>query len=614
MENYPATATILSTTKDTIPEETPSDVAKTDGAAETDKQALVPVPDPLESGPVKIEAASFKGVTPGQTTLAEVQKAWGAPKEIEKQDGMLMHLYAVDPFPRVEVSFLGEKVASVVIRFDNPFPADSVAKQLELTDVRPVIVSNSLGEILGQVYPERGVAFAFEPADAPGKASMKVTQIVLEPIDAEPFVLRAETILEKNCRLSMQDLEEALKLQPNNAKAHWLRGRILISMNKFDAAAKAAATAVQLEPTNSGYRATLARTLGQAGRIEEAIGEARKVVETSQRRPHVKARALCLLGDLYASGDKPDYKQAIRHHMEATAAAEALAANQHPAIRIAAKEVLLDAHLGAAHDIAWGDWKEKDKAVAAWLDRASLAAEDLITNEKASKQHRLHVSTRALAACVGLRGRLDPEVWAEQALATGDELIAATNDRSRQASLQWDLGMALYDALQIYQMRNDHETAIKCGEVAISYLDQGKKAVDSPEADYLLGRLNFRLGAIHAIRGKDHKTAVQWFDKALALLDKPLQQETIGDAGRHGETFVSMGVSYWQAGQRDKAVRVTEKGVAVMENAVAQGVLDAASLAVPYGNLASMHRQLGATEKAERFRQLANRKTGARIR
>jgi len=637
MPSYPPAATILSDPDDSAVDEgvadsklvnepsktpmpaeasPPAEVAKPDETGEPSdagEEPLVPVPDPLEAGPIEIEAASFNGVTPGQATLADVQKSWGAPKEMEKQNGVLMHLYAVEPFEHVEVSFIEDKVSSVVIRFENSFPANTVAQQLELTAIRPVFVSNALGEILGQVYPERGVSLAFEPADAPRKASMKVTQIVLEPIDAEPFVLRAETTLKKHTRLARLDLEQALKLQPNNAKAHWLLSRVLISMNKFETAATAAASAVRLQPSNSRYRVTLAQSLGQSGRIDEAIKEARQTAETCQKRPHVKAHALCLLGDLHASGAKPDYKQAIRFHMEAAAAAEALIENEHPAIRIAAKEVLVDANLGAAHDIAWGEWKEKDAAVTAWLEKASAAAEDLVANESASRRHRLHVATRALAACVGLQGKVDPEAWAEQALEAGDELIAATNDRERRAALQWDLGMALYDALQIYQMRNDQETAVKCGEVAIAYLEQGKAGVESPEADYLLGRLNFRLGAIHAIRGKDHATAVKWFDKALALLDKP-QDKLVGDMGRHGETFVSMGVSYWQAGQRDKAVTITEKGVAVMEDAVAQGILGESSLSVPYGNLASMHRQMGSPEKAQRFQELANRRTGETLR
>ncbi len=144
----------------------------------------MPVPDPLGSGPAKVEAASFKGVTPGVTTMEEVEKTWGAPKEISKRKNEVVQLYAVEPFERVEVSYFGARVASVVIRFDRAFPANTVAHQLELTNVRPVLVSNELGEILGQVYPERGVLFSFLPAKEAGKATMQVGQIILEPISA----------------------------------------------------------------------------------------------------------------------------------------------------------------------------------------------------------------------------------------------------------------------------------------------------------------------------------------------------------------------------------------------------------------------------------------------
>ena len=76
---------------------------------------------------------------------------------------------------------------------------------------------------------------------------------------------------------------------------------------------------------------------------------------------------------------------------------------------MAAKEVLVDAHLGAAHDIAWGEWKEKDKAVARWLERAVAVADDMVKNEGGSREVLFRVHARALAAYVGVRGGIDPE-------------------------------------------------------------------------------------------------------------------------------------------------------------------------------------------------------------
>jgi len=581
----------------------------------TEAKPLVPVPDPLgPAGPVQVEAASFKGVTPGVTTVEEVEKTWGAPKEISKQKNTVVQLYAVEPFDRVEVSYAGQRVASVVIRFDRAFPANAVAQQLELANVRPVLVSNELGEILGQVYPERGVLFAFEPSKEPGKATMRVSQIILEPISAEPFVLRAETNLESRYELALQDLDQAIKLRAGSARAHWLRGRVLVAMGEYEKAEVASGEAVRLEPDNGHYWVTRAQILGLLGRLAEATEGAQKAVETSQRRPHVKARALCLLGDLAASGPKPDYKKALQFHTQAVEGAGGLTADPHPAIRLAAKEVLVDAHLGAAHDIAWGNWKQKEAAVSRWLAQADAFAADLVEKEGRNPELRFRVSTRALAAYVGVRGKLDPGNWADAAIRTGKELIAATEDPVRKARLQWDLGMALYDALQTYQMRSDHDTALKYGEWAIEYLEQGEQEKQSPTTGYLLGRLYFRLGAIHAIRDDNHRAAITWFDKALPLLEKPLPNEAFADQGRHGETFVSMGVSYWEAGQREKAVEVTGRGLEFMEQAVKQGTLDEKALTVPYTNLASMHRQLGRKDKAQQFEEMAAKLQDGKLR
>jgi len=560
---------VASSTFHVLPPRQQSPVAASGATDTAAEEPLEPIPEATRAGPVEIEAASFKGVEPGITTLSEVGTTWGAPREMRKQDvNTLVHLYSVEPFERVEVSFFREKVTSVVIRFNRAFAANAVAQQLDLTAIRPVLISNDLGDILGQVYPERGVLFSFLPANEAGKATMQVGQIILEPISAEPFVLRAETVLETRPDLSRKDLEQALKLRPDNARAHWLLCRVLVAIGDPKKAEEAGTRAVQLEPGNARYRITRAQLLAQQGRLAEAVRETRQAIETSQKRPHVEARALCLMGDLVASGSRPDYKRAIQYHIEAVKSAGKLATSRHPAIRLAAKEVLINAHLGAAHDVAWGSWKEKDEAVTRWLAGAEAVAAELVKNESGSPEHQFRVNTRALAACVGVRGKLEPDKWTKGAIRTGEELIAQTEDPVRKAQFQWDLGMALYDALQVYQMRDDHETALRYGERAIEYLEAGNRHQGTPGSAYLLGRLYFRLGAIHAIRDDNHRAAITWFDKAVPLLNRPIPKEAHADLGRHGETFVSMGVSYWNSGQRNTAVQLTEIGVELMEQAV----------------------------------------------
>jgi tetratricopeptide (TPR) repeat protein len=581
---------------------------KTDGAkpsAESD--AFQPAPDSEDAGPAPLEAASFNGVTPGQSTLEDVEKAWGPPKEMFKQNEIMTQLFSIEPFDRIEVGYENDKVISLIVRFQKPFAANKIAKQLGMADVRPVLISNDMGEIIGQSFPERGVLFAFEPNEEKSKPSNRVSHIMLEPINAEPFILRAETNLDTRYDRSLQDLQVALELQPDNARANWLTARILAAMEQFEKAEAASFIAVQIEPTNVRFCITHAQILGQMGRLHDAILETQKAIDMSADQPHLQARALCLKGDLTASGPKPDYRKAISYHSQALKTADSVSADEHPAVRKAAKEVMVDAHLGSAHDIAWGDWKDKEKAVTMWLKRAAVIAEDLMNNEDGNAEQLFRVHTRALSALVGIRSGTDPKIWLEGAMRTGNNLITGTQDPIRKAQYQWDLGMAIYDAVQICQLRSNHALALKYGDVAVEYLEQGYAHKQTPTTAYLLGRLYFRMGAIHAIRDQDHAAAIAWFKRAVPLLDKPVPPEAQADLGRFGETFVSMGVSFWETGNRGQAIELTKKGISLMEEAAAQGTLDRSALAIPYSNLAAMHRQVGANEEAAKYSEMAGK-------
>jgi len=60
-------------------------------------------------------------------------------------------------------------------------------------------------------------------------------------------------------------------------------------------------------------------------------------------------------GDLIAMGPKPNYASAIKYHREAIQTATPLGSNPRVEVRRMAKRVMIDAHLGVANDIAWGN-------------------------------------------------------------------------------------------------------------------------------------------------------------------------------------------------------------------------------------------------------------------
>ena len=72
-----------------------------------------------------------------------------------------------------------------------------------------------------------------------------------------------------------------------------------------------------------------------------------------------------------------------------------------------------------------------------------------------------------------------------------------------------------------------------------------------------------------------------------------------------------MGVSYWESGNRDRGLELTETGVKLIEAAVDGQFVQRSVLEVPYSNLATMHRQLGQIDKAEKYLRLASERQGS---
>ncbi len=218
------------------------------------------------------------------------------------------------------------------------------------------------------------------------------------------------------------------------------------------------------------------------------------------------------------------------------------------------------------------------------------------------------MAVRALAACVGLRDQVDPTPWVDKTLETTRRLLDEAGDSRRKRQLQWEAGTALYDAVQIYQMRGEHETALRCGGQAVEYLEAAAESHTNDASEtYLLGRLYFRLGAIHAVGKQDHAAAVTWFEKGIPLFEETVPQLGEAEFGRLGETYVSMGVSYWEEGQKDRAVRLTKRGAELMHQAVIVGALAEPSLEIPYSNLATMAQHLGQNDQARQYLEEARR-------
>ncbi len=424
-------------------------------------------------------------------------------------------------------------------------------------------------------------------------------------IEASHFLLRAEARFDRQDSEALADIGRALQQQPNSPQALALKARLLWRVGRRGEASAAIADAIQADSQNPEYLLFHARLLDEAGDYERALAETRHALSLSNASAVSRARGLVQLGELTAAGPEPDYRQPIESYQQAIKLAESALGDSRASVRRKAAEALVDAHLGIAYAIAWGRWKMKAMAVEKWLERAEVVAQESLPSKQLDAHGELRICQTALAACVGAQGLIDPAPWAERAMKAGQQQMAQTRDPLCRQRLNWQVGLTLHDALQTFQARQEFEPALKYGMAAAQCLDQAAPGRQFTAADaYMLGRLYYRLGSLHAMRLDQHQTAVAWYDKALPLLER--QPDPEANLSQHGETLVTAAISYWNENQRDKAVALTSRGIKLLERAAARGEIGKRSLSVPYANLAAMHEQLGDRVQAASYAEQAS--------
>jgi tetratricopeptide (TPR) repeat protein len=556
--------------------------------------------------PVRLAPLAFHGITPAISTISELDNRWGPPSQDRSRQGNGRRHYKIEPHKNVEVAIEQGKVTSVVVYLTTPLDIEKSRTRFAPGGLNPVEITDESGEPLGLAYPERGVTFSY------ANGSREVARVLFESIDEESFLLRAQTNWRTQPRQSLADAQFVLSRKPDHAAAHWCAAQINYEAGQLGDASKAIEKALKVQPANAEFLLTKCRILAESGDYTTARQICQSVLDSESGgaagSPETRAKALCLMGDLLAAGPGRDYKRALDYHLAAIQSANQHRESRRPSLRRAAKLVLVEANLGAGNDIAWGYWQQKERIVPKWLSAADTVADDLIRNEGADPAVHLLVVRKSLAASAGTQGKVDPVDWTKDAIRTARELAKATDDAWRRQRLEWELGLALYDALQADQARGYHEHALSNSALVVKYLEAAAThRQQTPHEVYLLGRLYFRVGVLHAIEKQDHMTAVAWFDKSRPLLERPLPAAAASDVGWVGESFVSMGISYWQVGRKEDGVRMTEHGLALVEQGIKDKVIGEHALTAPYTNLAFMHRELGDETKASGFIEMAGR-------
>jgi tetratricopeptide (TPR) repeat protein len=382
---------------------------------------------------------------------------------------------------------------------------------------------------------------------------------------------------------------------------------VLAQIGRHAEALVEAEKADRLAPNTAEYRLQKSRTLATAGRGEEAIEIAKQVVADTEVPTHVKAEAELVLGQLFAQSPSPDFSASNEHFQQAISLASALTQDKRFKIRRAAKLVLVEANAGIGYNVAKGNFQRKSEVSAKWLERAGAYADQFVRGDNGPKDLMLRVMATRLAAQAEISGGGNSKEVTDAAIQEGRRLVAWSKDSLFKGHVEWMLGSALMDAARIAHGRGENLEALRYAEMAIAMVETPARQRELlPQEEFALGRFCFLAGAVHAVKKGDHDAAAEWYAKALSRLTNPVAVPAESrEVGRLGEWLVSMGVTFWEVGEKQKAVELTQRGSDLIKQAIDDGVMKKAALSVPYSNLAAMHRELGDKEKADGFAQLA---------
>ncbi|MGY8767069.1 MAG: hypothetical protein ACKVH8_01395 [Pirellulales bacterium] len=568
----------------------------------TPEKITQPLPAPQVVVKPESVPLAFSSLQVGKTTLAEIQSSWGKSEFVNQLKNKTVYSYKLPDFQRVELGFLTGKLDSVFAVLEKPIYSDEVRQILKLENSRPADVRDESGQRLGKVFPEQGVVLSYA---ANSKADM-VESIILSQPSAEGYLIRALETPDSHMQQKIEDLNQVVAMEEYHAAAWSELAEILLRTGQFTKALDAAQKASSGIETLPEYRLQVALLSAELGSYERAVGTTRRIVEDDTLSTLVRAKASLQLGDLLHGGPVEGADQAMGFHLEAVRLAGENLQSPVTDTRRDAKQIMIDAHLALAVDIAIGDWEQKDVTVPKWLSRAEVFAEDMIAQEDASSELQMKVLQKSLIAYSYFDKSYNPGETVDRILSLGRELVSDTDDSLYQSTLQWEMGQSLTQAVFIEQAREENDSALRIAREASVLLEAQADDREMAIADILIvGNLHQRVGSIYAVTKNDHLEAVRWYEKSIPWLTHK-KVESI-NVGQRGELLVSFGVSYWESGNKDKAIELTEQGAGMMKNASEASNFPTKNLLVPYANLATMHKLLGNSKESSKFTQLAQK-------
>lgn len=566
-------------------------------------------PDTLEELAGRPAAVGYRGLVPGQATKDDAIEELGAPQSETPFGAGQVLGFAINDLPAVEVEVNeAGTITAIRLQLDGDETPEQIAARLKAAEFRPVDVRDSEGRRIAVAYPERAIVISLAPpSDAAADQASKrrrATQVRLEPLNAELYVLRARQESPAFPTRRLDDLEEALRLAPRDAEACGVKARVLHELGEDAEALSWAERAREGDPDSTEWSLLIARVEVRRHRPEVAGPILRELLERAELHPLAHAEALLLQANLATL--RNEQRAAYEHRRQAIELAAPLRGSTQAETRRGALRLLTEAYLGTAADIAWGDWSDKDAAVRAWVENGHQLARQLLVDEQEDPLLVLLFHRQTLEAYLPLETATDIEPICAEAFKQARGLLSRTEDARLRRRVEWQLSETMCEALRQQCARGDYDAALPNAQSAYALLEEAQRRRElTAREQYLLAQLAFSAGACQSLGHQDHAAAVAWFDRALPHFPAASEESPELDPGMLGDQCLSMGVSYWRTRRSDPAIEATTRGIEFLERAVESEPERMRSLVLGCRNLAQMLAGVGRDDEAADWRREA---------
>lgn len=536
--------------------------------------------DPQRVELQNIRPATFQGVTPGASSLKDIQKKFDGD-ELSKKSETQWELEVGAPFRSVELHLNASKVLTrIYATLITPRPLEVTKRELGLGDLTAIEMRDGDRKMY-LYFPHRGLRFYLAQVPAGYVKAISLSQL-------NSF----ELIRQRG------DLDEIEFYQAMYARGH------------LDDPGKLRLLEWSLLGGHIDEVANLVRDVSTADEFHHRLLEARQslwtgdVVDisdfdglTDSKEPFVAASRKIALARLCVFPQVGEGRRASELVREAM---EALTPQLQTKRVIEARRLLLEAHIVMVQAISAGPWDRKQQRLKGWLANTESLAK-VVDGPSGDPLNRLRTIRRVLDALINVEFEVAHERWESLARTAGQQAKLSTP--FTQSEFDLEMGRIHRQLAQLARNRGDVDDALQRAMLSHKQLSRVEHLFWHRCKETELKETQFLLGAMHAISMEDHVAAVRWFETVEPHLDM-IHPESYAP-GNVGDRLVSMGVSYWEIGKRDKALELTERGRRRIDALVQAGRLPDTSLATAFRNLSVMHGDLGNGEQSAKYIELA---------